>query len=62
MGIPPSRILGFTGPAAWIFDLTILNAVHSEFPRRPVGGVAEAVKRGRDLRLGLEKRRRLYIG
>ena len=54
MRTPPSVLLGFTGPASWIFDLALL---------RGVGGrvsVAEAVRRGRDLRLPPEQRRRLY--
>jgi len=44
-------ILEFDGPAAWIFDLTLLGG--------SLGGVAEMVRRGRDLRLRPDQRRRL---
>ena len=51
MGVRPSMILEFDGPAAWIFDLILL--------RRSFGGVAEMVKHRRDLRLRPDQRRRL---
>ncbi|MCD6236247.1 MAG: hypothetical protein J7J94_04595 [Thaumarchaeota archaeon] len=54
MRTPPSVLLGFTGPASWIFDLALLGGVGGRV------SVAEAVRRGRDLRLPPEQRRRLY--
>ena len=51
MGVRPSTMLEFDGPAAWIFDLILLGG--------SFGGVAEMVKHGRDLRLRPDQRRRL---
>jgi len=51
LGVRPSTILEFDGPAAWIFDLIFLGG--------SFGGVAEMVKHGRDLRLRPDQRRRL---
>ncbi|RLF99045.1 MAG: hypothetical protein DRN49_04940 [Thaumarchaeota archaeon] len=59
LGVPPSILLGYEGPAAWIFDLVLLSL--SGFENR-IGGVAERIKRGRDRRLRPDQRRRLYIG
>ena len=58
LGSPPSKLLEFDGPAAWIFDLSLLGFLE----RRSGGGVAELVRRGRDRRLRPAQRRRLYIG
>jgi len=44
-------ILEFDGPAAWVFDLIFLG--------RSRGGVAEMIKRRRDLRLRPAQRKRL---
>ena len=51
MGVRPSMILEFDGPAAWIFDLIFLGG--------SIGGVSEMVKHRRDLRLRPDQRRRL---
>ena len=51
MGVRPSMILEFNGPAAWIFDLIFLGG--------SIGGVAEMVKHRRDLRLRPDQRGRL---
>ena len=51
MGVRPSMILEFDGPAAWIFDLIFLGG--------SFGGVSEMVKHRRDLRLRPDQRRRL---
>jgi len=59
LGVPPSILLGYRGPAAWIFDLALLSLTILE---GEVGGVAERIKRGRDRRLRPDQRRRLYIG
>ena len=59
LGVPPSILLGYKGPAAWVFDLALLSLTALE---ERVGRVAERIKRGRDRRLRPEQRRRLYIG
>lgn len=56
LGSPPSRLLGFEGVAAWIFDLTLLSYVG----KHPGGGVAELVKNRRGRRLRPAQRKRLY--
>ena len=58
MSTPPSKLLNFNGPAAWIFDLALLSMMN---PRRACS-VADRVRLGRDRRLRPEQRRRLYIG
>lgn len=59
LGVPPSTLLDYRGPASWVFDLTLLGLSGLE---ERVGGVAERVRRRRDRRLSPEQRRRLYIG
>jgi len=59
LGVPPSMLLGYHGPAAWVFDLAFLEL--SGLADR-VGGVAGRIKRDRDRRLSPGQRRRLYIG
>jgi len=59
LGVPPSMLLDYRGPASWVFDIVLLNLGIME---ERIGSVAERVRRRRNRRLSQDQRRRLYVG